>query len=145
VSGVAGGLFQEMCEDPAQIDGRVVTNISTERIEVGGGDDLINVDPRAAVGGDRRHQRVGGMYVVVGTVAVLSGEPLDNPKVLGMGQMFGQPQQCGATADDRFPGGSVIDPSDLPDEGVTLVLQQGTQRGALVAGQARRLVITHKV
>jgi len=111
VSGVAGGLLQEMHQHPPQIDGRVVTDNLTERIETGGGDDLVNVHPLAAVRLDRLRERVGVMHFVVGAVYALSGEPLHDPEVFGTRNVFGQPQQG----------------------------------GALVARQARWLVIIHKV
>ena len=143
VAGVPGCLLEQVHQDPAQVHGRLVTGVAAHVVEVGRRDDRVDPHPGRAVRVHRGLERVVGPHRVVGAVEGLTGETVHDPQRLGARDVLHQPEQRRTAADEQTPSGFVVETFDLPHERLALILQQGEERVALAADEARRLHIGH--
>lgn len=146
MTGVASRLFEEMHEDPPQIDRRPIPVTPVQLFETRcRADDRIDLFPHRAIGIDSRADRVFGPHGVVGHCDVLSSEPVRDPEHLRTRQVLDQPDERGPAFDERPVCNGLIDTLNLPHQRVSQILQQRTERLALVGVEARRLLIGHEV
>ena len=140
--GVTGCFLQEVRQNPSQVDRGFAIERWTFLIQVRGScDNLVHFGTDRPVSLYRLDQcvSISGSRRIVGS----SSEPSQYPGVFGICHVVRQPQQGSTGSYGRNRGLSRRHPNDLSDKGVPLVLEKGEQRRSIVAGQPRRLLVTH--
>src|SRR5215210_5593604 len=79
VAGVAGGLLEEMGQDPTEVDRRLALVRSTEVLERGPGHDLVHRHPRPAVGRNHTLHAVVLSHLVVAHDIRTTREAAEHP------------------------------------------------------------------
>ena len=144
VARMAGRLFEEVHEYPAEVHRGLIRVTRGQLVEAGSeSHDVVDPSPGALIDVDGRGNRVSRGDGAVGGLVVLTGETLENPERFGAGHVLQEPEKSGTAGHGRSPGRLLVDSGHLPDERVTLVLEQSMERRPLVDVQARRLLIGH--
>jgi hypothetical protein len=132
------------CQHPAEVDGYVAANAAALLVQGRcRGHDLVDASPAGAVGVDGARKGVAGLYRVVRDLDVLTGEAIRDPGDLRTRHVLHPPEQSGAALERRHACCVVVHASDLPNEGLPLVLQKRLQGLIVVSIEHGRLLVGH--
>ena len=143
VPGVPGGLLEQVREHPSEVHRRQQVVTATGRLERCGRHDRVDRGPPGPVGVDGLGD---GGRAVLGEVDLVRrdpGEALLDPRRLGACEVRDEPRERRAARDRRARCGLLVDPLDLADERLALVLQEREERRPLVRREARWLPVDH--
>jgi hypothetical protein len=129
-------VFQKVCEDPAEIDHRLDSNVLAVLVEQCGVSECVHLGPRCSIGA---HDRVDGVVVerLVGQRVVSPSEPPADPEQFGLGEMLDEPEQRRATRNKLVSSLILSEPVELPNDGLAVIPGQGSERLSFAASARR--------
>lgn len=143
MASVSGGLFQEVREDPAEVDHRFSADVVARLVERRGICDCVHLRPGSSI---RSNDVVRGFVVerIRGHGDVVPCESLGDPQQLGSGQMLDEPQETRSARHEHTPNVVFSKTVELSNNRLAVVLGERTENAALVgAREPRRLQVCH--